>query len=106
MAEPRGCGFIGSMESFESSKEDWHNYQRRLEIWMKADKIEDEDKVNVFLAMIGPAAFEVVTNYVSPDDPSEDGVCSTNTDSVQLLHIDKEPDCTQNDFQETTPRAK
>ncbi len=71
MAAPRGRGFIGSIDGFEASKEDWHNYQRRLEIWMKANKIADEDKVNVFLAMIGASAFEIVTNFVSPEDPSE-----------------------------------
>ena len=38
---------------------------------MKANKIADADKVNVFLAMIGSSAFEIVTNYVTPEDPSE-----------------------------------
>ena len=35
---------------------------------MKANKIADADKVNVFLAMIGSSAFKIVTNYVSLED--------------------------------------
>ncbi|KAJ8049344.1 hypothetical protein HOLleu_02051 [Holothuria leucospilota] len=59
--------FIGSVGRFESVKV---MYQKRLEIWFKANKISDNDKVNVFLAMIGSEAFEVVLNHITPEDPT------------------------------------
>ena len=38
---------------------------------MKANKVSNENKVNVFLAVIGAEAFELIMSYFSPDDPSE-----------------------------------
>ena len=59
---------IGTISEFDPEKEDWVNYQKRLEIWMKVNKVEDDDKANVFLALIGPKAFEVLTNLTLPDE--------------------------------------
>lgn len=62
--------FIGSVGRFKRAKEDWAMNQKRLEVWFKANKISDNDKVNVFLAKIGPETFEV-ENHITPADPSE-----------------------------------
>ncbi|KAJ8048835.1 hypothetical protein HOLleu_01307 [Holothuria leucospilota] len=61
--------FIGSVGRFKSAKEDWVTSQKRLEIWFKANKISDNNKVNVFLAKIGPETFEV-ENHIPPADPT------------------------------------
>lgn len=65
------ANFIGTVSEFDPSKEQWTNYQKRLEIWMKANKCSEEDKVTIFLALIGAEAFEAVSNYVSPDEPTD-----------------------------------
>ena len=58
---------VGSVSEFDPEKEEWVNYKKRLDIWMNANKIEDVDKVNVFLAKVGPVAFEVLVNLTSLD---------------------------------------
>ena len=63
--------FVGTVSEFIPSKEQWSNYQKRLEIWMKANKCADDDKATIFLALIGAEAFEAVSNYVSPAEPTD-----------------------------------
>ena len=38
---------------------------------MKANKCADDDKATIFLALIGAEAFEAVSNYVSPAEPTD-----------------------------------
>ena len=38
---------------------------------MKASKCKDGEKVAIFLTLIGAEAFEAVSNYVSPDEPTD-----------------------------------
>jgi transposase InsO family protein len=61
---------IGNIAEFNPQKEDFYLYKRRLEVWMKVNKVAEDDKANVFLALAGPSVFEVVTNMCLPDDPS------------------------------------
>ena len=63
--------FVGTVSEFIPSKEQWSNYQKRLEIRMKANKCAEEDKATIFLALIGAEAFEAVSNYVSPAEPTD-----------------------------------
>ena len=60
---------IGSIGEFDP-KHDFQTYKKRLEIWMTVNKIKNEDKANVFLAMVGPHAFEVIMNLCTPEDPT------------------------------------
>ena len=60
--------FVGTVSEFIPSKEQWSNYQKRLEIWMKANKCADDDKATIFLALMGA---EAVSNYVSPAEPTD-----------------------------------
>ena len=63
--------FVGTLSELNPSKEQWSNYQKRLEIWMKANVCAGEDKATIFLALIGAEAFEAVSNYVSPAEPTD-----------------------------------
>ena len=76
--------FVGTVSEFNPSKEQWSNYQKRLEIWMKANKCADEDKATIFLALIGAEALEAVSNSVSPAEPT-DKTYAQLTESLQLL---------------------
>ena len=64
------ASLIGSLGEFNPNREDWINYQKRLEVWLKANKIADTDKSDVFLALIGPEPFELLVSYLSPEDPT------------------------------------
>ncbi len=59
---------IGFINEFDINKEDWTSYVRRLEIWMTVNKIKNEDRGNVFLATIGPQAFELLVSLTLPAD--------------------------------------
>jgi transposase InsO family protein len=61
---------IGTISEFNPQKEDFFMYKRRLDIWMTVNKVTAEDKANVFLALVGPSVFEVVTNMCFPANPS------------------------------------
>ena len=37
---------------------------------MKVNKIDSDDKAQVFLTLVGPSAFEIITNMCIPDDPA------------------------------------
>lgn len=58
-------------KNLDPSKEQWRSYQKRLEIWMKANKCSADDKVVTFLTLIGAETFEAVSNYVSPAEPTD-----------------------------------
>ena len=63
--------FVETVLNVNPKEEQWLNYQKRLEIWMKAIKCAEEDKATIFLALIGAEAFEAVSNYVSPTEPTD-----------------------------------
>ena len=61
---------IGTIAEYNPQKEDFYMYRKRLEIWMTVNKVKNADKANVFLALIGPQAFEIIVNMCMPDDPT------------------------------------
>ena len=46
------AGFIGNISELDPKKELWTNYQKRLEVWMKANKCKDGQKVAIFLTTL------------------------------------------------------
>ncbi|KAK2143131.1 hypothetical protein LSH36_874g01046 [Paralvinella palmiformis] len=62
------AALIGNIGEFNSDKEERKNYQKRLEIWMIINKIENDNKVNVILALSGAGVFELFMSLVTPDD--------------------------------------
>ena len=42
----------------------------RLEQWLAANKVEDDQKVAVFLSVIGAKAYAVLKHLLLPDIPS------------------------------------
>ena len=61
---------IGTISEYNPDKEDFYMYKKRLEVWMKVNKIDNDDKAQVFRAIVGPSAFEIITNMCIPDDPA------------------------------------
>ena len=70
MAAAAARPHIGSVGEFDPKKEDFYTYEMRLKIWMSVNKIDDDDKGKVLLALVGPEAFEIIMNQTAPDDPS------------------------------------
>lgn len=67
---------IGCVDEYNDAK------KKRLEQWMRANKIKDEKKVCVFLSVIGADAYRLLKNLVSPTVPS------AMTYLVELVTID------------------
>ena len=73
---------FGKIEEFDSEKEDWPNYVERLSHFFTANSITtDEQKLAVFLSVIGPATYKLLRNLVAPKKPGE----KSFDDLVQLL---------------------
>ena len=54
------------------SQEIWSQYTERLEQFFLANSIANLKKASVLLATIGPVAFHILGNLVSPKKPSEE----------------------------------
>jgi hypothetical protein len=64
---------IGRINEFEPNKESWTHYAERLKHYFAANKIaEDEEKLHVFLTVIGPQAYSTLANLVSPKSPGDE----------------------------------
>lgn len=61
---------IGSLSEFDPDKEKWENYKKRLDSWMRINKIKAEEKADVLLALVGPKAFELLVALCTPGEPS------------------------------------
>ena len=73
--------FLGNMGPYDETSEDIDTYISRIEIFMDANSIKEAKKVVTFLTLIGPKAFHLIQNLVSPLAPS---ACTYN-DLVKAL---------------------
>ena len=61
---------LGKVEEFDSNREEWSQYVERLGHFFLANGITEEAKKrSVFLAVIGPTAYKLLRNLVSPAKP-------------------------------------
>ena len=72
---------FGSIGEFQDSREPWTQYIQRMEQFFAANDIEEAKKAPVFLATIGPKAFQTLSNLVAPRKPGE----VTYNRSVELM---------------------
>ena len=61
---------IGSIEPFNENSEDFPTYQSRVELYFKANDIEEEKKASVFLTLVGAKIFTLTKNLLSPIEPA------------------------------------
>ena len=78
---------IGNLGPFDEKCVKFSDYAGRFEVYVAANGLEDEKKVNVFLAVIGPDAYKLLKNLCDPDNPS----AKTFTALSQLLQGHCEP---------------
>ena len=64
--QPQPRTIIGSISEFQPEKEQWVNYKRRLDAWMRINKIDDGDKVDAFISLVGPEVVDLLVALVSP----------------------------------------
>ena len=63
---------FGRVGEFNANREEWSQYVERLGNFFEANSINDGDrKRSVFLAVIGPPAYKLLRNLVSPAKPGD-----------------------------------
>ena len=81
------AAIIGNMGPFDEKPEKFSDYADRFEAYVAANDVEDDKKVNVFLAVIGPNTYKLLKNLCDPDNPNT----KTFTRLSQLLQGHFEP---------------
>ena len=61
-------GIIGSIKEFESSYDNWLAYKRRIDAWLRVNKIEEEQKDDVLIALVGSEAVDLLVSLCTPND--------------------------------------
>ena len=73
---------FGKVEEFNGSKEDWPQYVERLGHFFAVNDItEDGKKKEIFLAVVGPATFNILRNLIAPKKPGD----HTYKENVEVL---------------------
>ena len=52
---------IGTISEFKPEKEQWVNYKKRLDAWVRINKIDD-----AFISLVGPEVVDLLVALVSP----------------------------------------
>ena len=61
---------IGHVEPFRVGTDDWEQYEERMAQFLSVNEIEGNRKVAVFLTMVGPQAYALLSNLLAPDKPA------------------------------------
>ena len=61
----------GNVGVFDETLESFDDYRDRVEAFMKANKIAEAEKPNLFLSLIGPKTYKLLKDILSPAKPSE-----------------------------------
>ena len=63
--------FIGTISTFSEADESFEDYADQVDAYLAANKIEDAQKTNVFLLIVGATTFKLLKNLCSPDHPKD-----------------------------------
>ena len=63
---------FGHIPGFDSSKEEWLQYEERLGHFYPANGIADAEKIRaVFLSLFGTSTYKLLHNLISPSKPGD-----------------------------------
>ena len=95
---------IGTVGHYNPKEEAIEAYIARLTIWLKANKVENNDKVNAALSVMGPSAFSVLLNTCHPDDPSTKALADLTKILQQHYHAPRNKLLERKAFREWTQK--
>ena len=83
------AGYIGKIEPFDESVENWTSYVERLEEYFKVNKVDNNMKVSALLSLVGGKTYSLLRNLTLPDKPADKNF----DDIVKLLkeHLSPKP---------------
>ena len=79
--------FLGTIGEFYCAEETFELYLSRMDAFFLANDIEDDNKVPVFLSVVGKSTFKLLTDLLSPATPGK----STYTKITDTLKLHFEP---------------
>uniref|UniRef100_A0A1X7VMV4 CCHC-type domain-containing protein n=1 Tax=Amphimedon queenslandica TaxID=400682 RepID=A0A1X7VMV4_AMPQE len=62
---------FGQISEYQPDVEPYNTYEQRVRVFLRANKIDDDVAVDVFLSIIGAANFFLLASLVSPDKPTD-----------------------------------
>ena len=84
---------IGSVGEFDSTQEDWESYIERVEFYMAANSIDDDDKKRVtFFSICGAKTYHTIRNLTAPTAPGT--VPYKDVLTLAKAHYSPKPDVT------------
>lgn len=81
--------YIGRLDVFDSSTEDWNTYVERLEQFFAANEVAADKYVPVLLSAMGGKAYSLLRNLTAPNKPAD----KTYDDIVEVMraHLSPKP---------------
>ena len=80
---------FGCVSEFDPQLEDWTQYVKRLDHFFAANAVDDPTrKRDIFLSMLGPTTFKLLSSLVAPADPGD----KTYKELVDLLKAHHNPE--------------
>ena len=67
---------IGSIANFDANIEDFDTYCSRVDLYFVANEITGDKVVPSFLTLIGPKAYGLAKNLLSPKEPASCTYCN------------------------------
>lgn len=58
MVSENNMSFVGKIEAFDSTTEDWETYIERVELYFTANDVEEEKKVATLLSLMSTTSSE------------------------------------------------
>ena len=63
---------LGKVDEFDTSKEEWPQYEEWLTHFFQANDIDDAEKKRaVLLSVVGPATYKLLRSLLAPAKPGE-----------------------------------
>lgn len=62
---------LGHIAEFDKSREEFEDYKERLESYLKVNKVEEAEKVDLLITLIGPDTFHLLKRLCVPAKPKD-----------------------------------
>ena len=91
----RMTSYVGALQPFNASNDEWVLYIQRFEHFILANKIENYDeKCHLLLALVGVPTYKVLAGLCAPKQPGElkfKDICDTRIKFQNFLSLCTDP---------------
>ena len=84
-----GMAMVGTLQEFCPETESITAYLERVELFMKANKVEDKRRVAVLLSVMGSKTYNLLRSLLSPDSPGDKSYADLET--ALKAHFEPKP---------------